>query len=252
MKIQICDASELRIHPKAQRALTAHGVNKIVKDFNPDAIGVIHAVPRGDKLLVVDGQHRLAAIKTLKTPMKVRVEVHADVTDDAGACRLFDQLNQRSNVAAFDRYKVRVTGGYEDEVAADRIVRMSGLNVAKTSAHGHVSGVDALMISYRMDAGESLQKSLRTMLNAWGRKAALEGKLIRGMSSVFARYNGKVDEQRMARTLSRYPGSSVAIINDARGLQRFAGGSLPRNIASVIVKEYNKRGGRGDRLPAFD
>src|SRR5689334_19036801 len=101
--LRIIKVKDLEVHPVAQRDLREYKIVEFLKSINLDAIGTVHAVRRsesdGTKLYIVDGQHRVETLRRAGLlDFEVSVCVHSDVKDDAGASRLFLDLNNRSPV----------------------------------------------------------------------------------------------------------------------------------------------------------
>lgn len=236
-------AESLQPHPLAQREISPARIHKLTAKFDLDAVGTIHAVEypvRGKiAMWIVDGQHRWRALMDLGLgEWEIDVKVHTSVRDDAQASALFLKLNDRLTVKPFDKFKNRLQAKDDEAVAVNDIVLKHGLRISATSADGTIVGISALLKAYRFDDGESLDKTLGTTTAAWG-KRPYDAKVIEGMSMVFARYNGTVDQPVMVKKLAKYPGGAPGLIGDARGLMEFRKCSLARCIAERVIDNYN-------------
>lgn len=239
-------ASELEIHPVAQRAMVKITLKKIKSQFNADAIGVLHAVhyARGGatKALIVDGQHRWKTLMDLELGhLDVSVMIHLGITDDAGACRLFLELNARAAVNPFDKFRVAVEAGFDEEVGISDIAKAAGLRIAPTSGAGVLACPQALAKVYRIDQGVTLQRVLKVINGAWGRgKGVNEGSIVEGLGIFLAKHNGEVDESILVSKLAKFPGGAPALIGQGKNIHQNEGLSLSKAIMRRIVGEYNK------------
>lgn len=249
-------ADSLAIHPYAQRDLVPAKLKKLVADMDLDAIGVLHAVEypidRQTKIWVIDGQHRLRAlIEHGFGEWMVEVKIHLDAVDNARASALFLKLNDRSPVSPFDKWENEIKGKVGDAINANAIVLKHGLAVSRQAGDGKLTCVAALKKLYRTDQGDALDRAIRAVIAAWGTKAsALEGRLIEGVGTVYARYNGQIDEPAMVKKLAKYPGGASGLIGDARGMREYRRMTLSRCVAERVVETYNlgRRGGKLDPL----
>lgn len=244
-------ADQLAIHPFAQRDIVPPQLKRLVDNLDLDAIGTVHAVEyeitgRGHKVWVVDGQHRIRALLEHGFgEWMVNVQIHTDVNDDARASELFLALNATRQPSPFDRFKNQVRANNDDAVAIQDIVRSKGFKVTRTTGDGNIVGISALHRSYKFDDGKALAKALGVMADAWGRRQ-FDAKIIEGIASVFAKYNGSIDEPVMTKKLAKYPGGAAGLIGDARGLMTFRKIGFARCVAERIIETYNsgKRGGK--------
>lgn len=249
-------ADSLAIHPYAQRERSNTHIKRLMERFDLDAVGTIHAVqyPIGGRMAtwVVDGQHRILALLDLGLgEWEVNVAIHLDVKNDALASRLFLDLNTRLTVGPYDKFMNELKSGDTTAVGINDILRKHGLAISKTSTDGAVACPSALKKCYGLDAGKSLDRAISLLGQSYGKKAAaLEGKLIEGVSLLAHRNNGSMDDSALTKKLSKYPGGAPALIGDARGRMQFHKGSLSRSVAAILVDVYNS-GRRAERLERF-
>src|SRR3990167_900048 len=237
----------LRIHPTAQRdGVIKSKLAKIERDLDLDAIGTLHVVEyaiNGETAKwVIDGQHRLLAL--LASGMgdwEVRIEVHVDVKDDARASQLFLELNERTSVQPLERFRNELQSGEPMAVNISALANRHGFQISSSSQEGTLACPVALKKVYSLDGGESLDKTLGTIVSAWGHTmAAREGKLIEGLGLLFHRNNGAVDKPVLTTKLAKFPGGPAGLIGSAKGLAEYKKVSLSRCIAEVMTDTYNK------------
>lgn len=248
-------ASKLRIHPTAQRALSLTKVKQKEKNFDLDAIGVLHAVKYAidgvTRIWIVDGQHRLALLMRLGLgDWEVDVMVHLDIQDDAGASALFLELDDQTTVSPYDKFVNAAQAGHEDAIAIFHILESHGLKLSKTSDDGAICCVDTLRKIYHYDGdGTALDAAIDTAIAAWGSVAeAVQGALLAGLALVYRHRGGVIERAVMVKKLAKYPGKASALLGEAHTARRARQHHLiPRCVAQCIIEVYND-GKRGRKL----
>lgn len=243
------------LHPwsRCQRPLDAKRAARIAADFDPDLLGIPVVMVRDGAYWILDGQHRIEALRLLGwSEQMVQCEVLDGITD-ARAAKLFGGRNDDVSLQALPRFTAAVVAGEADAVAVNEIVESVGLRVAIAHDDG-VAAVKALMGVYRPRSGkatngDALRNTLEIIKASWGAsRETMQAPLISGLGMVFTRHNGGVDKNVMRQKLARYPGGASGLIGDARGVRQVFGGSLPHAVATIAVSEYNKSK-RTQRLP---
>lgn len=255
-KIITVEAQTLRIHPRAQRQLLPSRLKQLKKDFDLDAIGVLHGVEYeidGQRAIyIIDGQHRWQALIDLGLgEWKVEVKVHLDCVDDARASELFLKLDDRAVVHAYDRFENARRAGHADAVGITQIAAERQLKIDRWGHDGSLTCVTALRSIFNLDNGATLTATLDTLLQAWGHSAsAFEGKLIEGVGIVFKRFNGTIDRPVLVKKLAKYPGGPSALLGDAKGIREYRHISVPRCVAERVIETYNngRRAGKLDPI----
>ena len=253
IKTKILDvlAKELVIHPLAQRRLLPSKEARLTDKLDLDAIGVVHAVEQTEhgkkKLYVIDGAHRIKAL--LNNDMgdwPTKVQVYLGV-DNPTACALFLSLNDRSAVAAFDKYMAEVNSDNPAAVGSRKICKAHNLEVSRTKGTGKVSCVMALKRIFsleKVNKGTTLSKTLDLSQAAWGEHpnaggAAFEGVLLEGLARFIFAHQTELDWKSLIKKLAKFPGGPGNIIGDAKGAF-YLKGSLVKRISDVIAVIYNK------------
>ena len=245
-------AQHLRIHPLAQREVVRSHLRRMVATLNIDAIGTVHAVYCTINGVlaywVIDGQHRIMALLAHGFgEWEVDVEVH-DCANDAEASQMFLDLNARAALRPFDRFRNEVQAGDPDAVGAYKSAERHGFTVAKGSAEGSICAVTALKKLFAVDGGRALDLTLSTITEAWGRDAAaVEGQILAGIGSLYATFNGRVDQAALAKKLKKYPGGPGGLTGAAKGLKQVRGLPMARCVEQVVLDAYN-RGRRSGKL----
>lgn len=256
-KIVRIAAQELRIHPTAQRNIVPSKLKQLIENLDLDAIGVLQAIEGtidGERgIWIIDGQHRQKALLARGLgEWMVDVCVHLDVDTASRASEVFLKLNDRASMHPMDKFENRVRALDPIAVGVMQCIAERELKLARSTADGVLSCVNALYDLYKVDDGVSLKNTLDTVISAWGRSAAaLEGKLLTGIGIVYTVFDGKVEKGTLEKKLAKYSGGASAILGDAKGLRaRLKSRTLSRTVADVVIECYNsgKRSGKLDPL----
>lgn len=241
--------SDLKISPTCQRELRRYWVNEIAQALDLDKIGTPVVSLRDGSFYVVDGQHRIEALRREGfADYAVECEVRENLTEQQEAA-LFDKLNNRLKVATFEQFKVQLTAGYPEPVDIDRIVRLQGMHIARAKTPGAIGAVNSLQKIYRAGGAPVLVRTLKITRDAFG-DIGLDGNVLQGISLVVQRYFGQLDDTVAVQKLQAIRAGQHGLLNAARRLQKQVGNTLPTCIAAAATEEIN-RGRGGKKIPAW-
>lgn len=243
---------EMTICESAQRALKPARVEQILSALDLAAFGEPVLSYRDGRYYIVDGQHRVRALAKFLGDgwerQKIQCKVYEGMTEREEA-HLFRQLNTVLSSTAFDKFKVGVTAGYEEETRIKNIVEAAGLHVGRNrSEAGCVSAIGALRSAYRLSA-KSLMFSLKMASGAYG-DPGLEGSIIEGFAKLFNRYDRLIDDSKTIEALSHGRGGVKGLLNAAQKRRLTTGHSLPVCVAGEAVEIINRHS-RGRKLPSW-
>jgi hypothetical protein len=227
----------------AQREFNDRHANKIAASFDPDLFDdLVVTLPNGDGIYhVVDGQHRMAAIRSLwgeeeKVPCRI-----VDAKDPARAASIFDKINTgRRLPTGIEKFRVRVTAGSETEVAINKVVAFMGLRVEHNDGPNSIRAVAALMNVHNSFGLEVLKESLMTIRGTWkDDKGAWEGPIIEGYGSLIGEHRGHLEWPRLReKTASTYtPGR---LLGAAKADKETLGGRISDGVRRVLIRNYNQ------------
>lgn len=242
--------SDLKVSPQAQRELRPGWAAQIANDFNPDRFTALLVSHRDGNYYVVDGQHRVEAMRILGWDhgQQVQCWVHEGLNESQEA-DLFLWHNSRKNVEAFDKFQIGVVAGRPIEMDIDRIVRLQNLKISRdASVPGSISAVVTLREIYNHDPG-TLARTLKIAVGAYG-DDGLAGPVLRGIGLVAARYNGELDDDKLTARLGSARGGIGALNSRANINRQKFGTSLPQCYAAAIVDLFNSGKG-GKKLPSW-
>jgi hypothetical protein len=241
--------AQMRVNPLAQRDLNQARVTKLAAAFDPELMDAATVNHRGDWYYLIDGQHRIAALK-LWMPSWENQQVQCwtyEGLSEAEEAERFLALNDTLPVRAFAKFKVSVQAGRDTEADVDRIVRALGLRIARGS--GGISAVATLHRVYTRGGPAVLSRALRIIRDAYG-EAGLEGPVIDGIGLVCQRYDGDLSEQRAIQRLASAHGGVSGLISRAGQLRQSTGSATAQCVAAAAVEVIN-RGSGGRKLPGW-
>lgn len=242
--------ADCKIDPSVQRPENPRLSARIAAEFDLDKLGIPVLNKRGGAYWIVDGQHRLAALRLMGwADMQIECEVFDDLAH-AKEAELFLGRNDRIKVRVVDSYFVALEAGREPQRSVDRCVRTQGLAVSRTSKDG-IAAVDTLIKVYNLAGEVILGKTLRVIRDSYPHDgAAFHAPIIMGVG-LFCHRHGDVPEDEMVEKLAKIGGGSYGLISNANVTKRALRRSLPDCVASAVVDAVNHgRTGR-NRLPSW-
>lgn len=243
---------ELRVAPAgvAQREFSRTRGEYIAANFNPAKFG--HpVVNRADGVnLVIDGQHRVYALKQQPDSTGgtiVACECFDDLTQQQMA-DIFLGRNDTRAVSPFPRFLVGVSARYARESAVMQIVTEAKLRVSKDGNPGSVSCVGALLRVYDRCGADVLLRVLCALRDAYeAAPNAFDTSVVDGFARVLVRYPDLKSEDLVA-ALSKPRIGVYALFHLAAEYRERLGRSRPQCLAAAIVDVYNRDRVRKSRL----
>lgn len=254
-KIRPVPIAQMRIPPAlvCQREFRqAHG-DRIAAELDLNKIGYPVINHRDGNYWVVDGQHRVYALKQngFEKDM-LDCEVYEDLSD-AEMAEIFLGRDDRKPIPLYDKFHVACTAGRRRERDIQRAVEANGQKIARSKDDG-ISAVGALSTVYDRSGDVVLGQVVRTInLGFGGDPLAFDRAVIEGLGLVFNRYNGKTNEKQLGSRLSELRQGAREVLRKAEAIRERTGNQKKQCVAAVIVDIYNKGLGPRDahRLPAW-
>lgn len=240
---------QMRVSAVSQRDLNQARVDRIAADFDPEQIGTPTVNERDGLFWIIDGQHRVEAMKQVGWgDQSVQCWTYSGLSE-AEEAETFLKLNDVLAVSAFDKFTKGVSAGREIESDIDRVVRAVGLCVSRDQVPGAIRAVGTLRRVYNRGGAPGLSRSLRIIRDAYG-DAGLEAAVIDGMGYLTQRYNGELDEGRAIKALGNVHGGVNGLLGKAEQIRRATGNPKGQCVAAAAVEVINSgRGGR--KLPGW-
>lgn len=238
-----------RVSPLAQRELNPSRVNKIAASLDVERIGTPTVNERSGHFYVIDGQHRIEALKEHGWgDQQIQCWTYVGLTEEEEA-EMFLVLNDTLTVDAFSKFRIGVRAGRAEECDIDRIVQAQGLRISQDKKDGAISAVGTLRRLYSRSDGKTLGRTLRIIRDAYG-DAGLEAAVIDGVGLVCARYNGELDDAQAVARLSSALGGVGGLLSKSFVLQRASGQPRAHCVAAAVVDTINSGKG-GKKLPSW-
>jgi len=232
----------------------AHG-DRIAAELDLDKLGIPVLNHRDNIFWIVDGQHRIYALKQFgfAATDEFDCEVFEGLSDEEAA-KMFLGRDARRAICSFDKFHIACTAGQTRELAIRRAVESNGLAISRDKHDNRIGAVTALGRVYDRAGDVVLGQVVRTLKNAYGGDAhAFEGTVIEGLGHVFNRYNGRTNEKELATRLGAVPQGVQGVLRRAEGQRQNTGNAKAQCTAAAIVDIYNKgcKPRSPERLPSW-
>lgn len=243
--------AKVKVNPLAQRDLNPSRVDKLATEFDPEQLGSPTVNHREDHFWVIDGQHRIEALKTWLGDWEgqhVQCWCYDGLTEEEEA-EIFLKLNDTLSVQAFAKFRIGVQAGRADETEVDRVVRQCLLRVSQDKGDGAIGAVGTLMKVYRRGGGATLARTLLIVRDAYG-DPGMDASVIEGIGLLCHRYNGDLDDAKLVQRLSAAHGGVNGLLGKAENLRKSTGNIRAHCVAAAAV-EINNSGRGGKKLPSW-
>lgn len=245
-KIEWVRLGDLHVSERAQRGYREDQAVEMAASLDLGALGYPVVSRRDGACWLVDGQHRVAALRICGWGKEqyIECEVYENLTEPEEA-ELFLKRDKRRAINAYDKYRIAVVAERPTEVRIDEIVGSVGLAVSRQRGPDHVLAVDALRRVHAL--GENvLVNVLVTLRETFGEYASNN---IIGLGLVYNRYQGQLDVEQLHDKLLGLRGGSSRLDQRARQIQTQTGVIITHCVAAAIVDVYNTKPGK--RVTSF-
>lgn len=243
-----------RINPLAQRELVPNRVNALVAKFDPEQLGLPTANLRDGHWWIIDGQHRIEALKAWLgdgwEEQHVLVSAYEGLTE-AEEADTFLKVNDAMAVNAFSKFRVGVKAKRPDETGVMKIVTNLGLRITRDrNDDAGIMAAGSLLRIYRDLGPTVLARALAVLHGAYGR-TGLDAVPLRGMALLVARYDEAVEDDLMVQRLKAAAGGVGAVLNKAERMRKETGNQKIHCVAAALVDTYNSKAPRGEKLVSW-
>lgn len=240
---------KMKVSPLAQRELNQARVDHLAAHLDPEQIGHPVVSFRDGHYWLIDGQHRIEALKAIGWgDQSVQCETYEGL-DETGEAELFLLRNDTLTVRKFDRFKVGVHAGRDVETDINRIVLSNGLVVSQDQIPGGVRAVGTLERVYKRGGAPVLGRTLRLVRDAYG-DPGMEAAVIDGLGHLCQRYNGDLKDEDAVKRLATAHGGVNGLLGKAEQIRRQTGNAKAHCVAAAAVEIIN-RGRGGKKLPSW-
>lgn len=251
-RLQKVALGKMTVHENTQRELQQYRIKSLLADFDIDMLGIPVLSLRGGVYYIVDGQHRIEALKAwLGDGWEVQqIECRVfDSLSEADEADMFDMLNNTLSVRAWDKFRVRVAAKRPTECGVKEVVESQGLRVGKSTSPSVISAVSTLVKIYQRSGPDVLARSLRILRDSYP-EAAYDTAAIDGISRLVERYNGTLDEEQAIAKLGAVRGGLTTLHAKAELMHKQTRQGRALCVAAAAVEVINSRRG-GKKLPPW-
>lgn len=243
-KLEALRVADLRMDPSVQRSrIDEAWVKHLVANWDDDKAQEIKVSRRADGDYVLDGAHRVTALRRLgRDDYKIVsiVRVYDSLAHEATAFVAKNAEVRRPH--PIDIYRVQLVAEDPTVVAVDKVLTDHGLHVGWGSAQGDtVSAVSALRWIHRLGGERLLGDVFDVTAGAWGNDDGYRHAdgIIKGVAIVLDRVGDQLDRNSLAHKLGATT-NPTTLLGDGRVLANAWSKALPYAVAEKIVSIYNK------------
>jgi hypothetical protein len=247
---------DVQVNPIVQREFVPSKADRLAATFDPEHFGTPVVNIRDGKAWMIDGQHRAAAMRIWLgegwEDQMFEAEVYTGLTE-AEEAATFLKRNDSMAVNAYNKFRIGVVAGLEDEQTVAGIVLRQGLTISRDrDQEGRIIAVGTLLRIYRRAGGDVLSRTLAIVRDAYG-TAGLDAITLSGMSLVVHRYDEVLNDKELTSRLSRAPGGVGGMLAKAERHRKETGNPKQFCVAGAIVDTFNansaeSKGGNGTKL----
>ena len=235
-----------------QRPVETEDVDKLIAKWNPCLLTPIVVSFRDSNFNVVDGQHRIAAMRKMAGGGDVIVPciIYTGLTYEQEA-ELYYMLDQtRGKLRLGHATKALVESGTNAEIIdMKQRVEDAGFTWAldrSTREPFEISTTRAVINAYRLLGGAAFSRMLGLIAGAWhGTPNSLKASIFSGMALFVKTYETELVDQTFIKRLSTVDPEEII----RRGKVDFSTNKAALRFARVILNKYNSQQRGGRKLP---
>lgn len=234
-----------------QRPVNPKEVERLIREWDERLLDPIIVSFRDGKFNVVDGQHRIAALRKMNggNGVMVNCKVYSGLTyeQEADLCYKLDKAKKRLSLS--QSTNALAEAGTDAEVAeVKRLVENCGFVWALGKSHGktgEIVSTRALMNAYRLLGGPAFSRMLSLVCGAWkGDPRSLTAAVLSGMALFVKTYDTELDDHTFIKRLSAVDPDEI----NRRGRADFSTNNAALRFARVLLEKFNGQRG-GKKLP---
>lgn len=231
-----------------QRPVEKKDVNKLIREWDPRRLTPIVVSAREGKFNVVDGQHRVEAMRRMAKGKDVSIPclIYTGMSYEDEAA-LYAELDRgRKRLTLPQSLNAMVEAGTDPEIMeVKRLAESAGFVWALAKRTGQpfeIEATRALISAYRLLGVAGFSRLLELMAGTWhGAPSSLKASMLSGMALFLKTYEAELNDRAFIRRLSAV--EPEEIIQASRVEY-----SAALRFARTIRDKYNAQGG-GQELP---
>lgn len=233
-----------------QRPVNRKEVDRLIREWDDRLLEPVIVSFRDAKFYVVDGQHRIAAMRKMNggNGVLVSCKVYDGLTyeQEAELCYKLDKAKKRLSLSQSTNVLAE-SGGDAQISEIQRLVGKAGFVWAlnkKNGKTGEIVTTRALVNAYRLLGGPAFSRMLSLLWGAWeGDPRSLTASVLSGMALFVKTYETEIRDETFIAKLSKADPDEIS----RRGRADFSTNHTALRFARVILEKYN--GQRGKKLP---
>lgn len=234
-----------------QRPVNQKEVDRLIREWDERLLEPVIVSFRDGKFYVVDGQHRISAMRKMngRNGIMVNCKVYSGLTyeQEAALCYKLDKAKKRLSLS--QSTNALAESGEDAEIMEIRqltencgFVWALGKSRGKT---GEIVSTRALVNAYRLLGGAAFVRMMNLLWDTWeGDPRSLTAAILSGIALFVKTYDTEINDKNFVSRLSQADPDEI----NRRGRADFSTSSVALRYARVILDKYNgQRGGR--KLP---
>ena len=232
------------VSPLAQREMNRAWVNELAMNLDIEEIGTPVVNKRNGRFFVVDGQHRVEALRQVGWgDQQIQCWVYEGLTETEEAEK-FLRLNKRLNVQSLQSFRIAVQAGRPTACDIDRIVRANDCKVTGDKVEGGIAAVGTLIRIYERAGARTLSRTIGIIRDAFG-TPGLEADLLDGIGYLCDRYETELEDELTVVKLHKLQGGVNGLRGRAEIIRQRTGLTRGHSVAAAAVDVINAgRGGK--------
>lgn len=229
---------------KYQKKLRSKVINKIVNNFDPVVLGLIHVSLRDDgSYWIFDGQNRTEALK------KIGFE-YADCLVFTGLtyqqeAKAFNAHQNSSKPTKVEEHRARVEAEDILSLEIEDVLHSMGLEFSNATSKTRMKTVTTVYEIYDGLGKDGLIELLNVMCKSFGNEdKPFVANVMRGLNDVMKEYGSKVNDKWLIKQLSKITTNDLNL--RANGFKDVHGFSKRQAMKMAITQCYNHR--KSERL----
>jgi len=236
-----------------QRRVNLKEVERLVREWDERLLEPVIVSFRGGKFYVIDGQHRIAALRRMNGGGGVMVScrVYSGLTyeQEAELCYKLDKAKKRLSLSQSTNMLAE-SGADAETTEIKQLVENCGFvwalgkNYAGAKT-GEIVSTRATINAYRLLGGAAFVRMLSLLWDTWeGDPRSLTAAVLSGMALFLKTYETEVNDKSFVSRLRQTDPDEI----NRRGRADFSTRNVALRFARVILEKYNgQRGAR--KLP---
>ncbi len=234
-----------------QRPVNPKEVDRLIREWDERLLDPVTVSFRDGKFYVVDGQHRISAMRKMNggSGVMVNCKVYNGLTyeQEAALCYRLDKAKKRLSLS--QSTNALAESGTDPETSEIRqlvencgFVWALGKSKGKT---GEIVTTRALVNAYRLLGGAAFTRMLQVLWHTWeGDPRSLTASVLSGMALFIKTYETEMNDRIFVKRLSQADPDEI----NRRGRADFSTNNTALRFARVILEKYNGQRG-GKKLP---